>query len=157
MPRSVSRSRRWKCVATWNPQRRRGRLVDTPPGHTARPLRVPVLRQERCQAPGRRYLELPLLPQDHRRWCLHRRVRLPPAADTIVSNEGCATQRNAANTATAPLPPPPQGRPSVVSARSLRFKGALGAGMVEFFERVFCISSHHTNEMVCRSFRIPVL
>lgn len=44
------------------------------PDHTTRPLRVPVLRQELCQAPGRRYLELPILPQDHRRRSLHRLV-----------------------------------------------------------------------------------
>jgi hypothetical protein len=119
----------------------------SPPDHTARPLRVPVLRQERCEASGRWYLELPLLPQDHRRRSLHRLVSAPlsrafphPPSFQPTSPDACATCRRIANLLThaliVPLPPPPQGPRSVVCGRLLRFKETMGTGMEAFFERV---------------------
>jgi hypothetical protein len=38
----------------------------------------------------------------------------------------------------------------------LKFKGTLGTGLMEFFERFLCIGSHYPSNMAHCSIRIPV-
>jgi hypothetical protein len=85
----VSRSRRWRCAALEHPHSG-GLSLTSPPDHTARPLRLPVLRKERRQAHCRRYLELPILPQDHRRRSLHSLVRHPALVAIALVNQESA-------------------------------------------------------------------
>jgi hypothetical protein len=82
VPRSVSRSRRWRCAHPAKSPYPQSRAHNAP-DHTTRPLRVSVLRQERRQAHRRRYLELPILQEDHRWRSLHRLVSAP-ALTTIA-------------------------------------------------------------------------
>jgi hypothetical protein len=87
VPRSVSRSRRWRCARPDSPSLAKNDSSHWCSDHTTRPLRVPVLRKERRQAHCCWHLELPILQEDHRWRSLHRRVSTP---SSCCSREYCS-------------------------------------------------------------------
>jgi hypothetical protein len=146
VPRSVSRSRRWRCAHPHNPStastERVAHIYDrshnTPATsansaeRTLSSARLSVFgTADRAARPP---LEVPTLSR-----------KAPPhlIARKRSQRRFEHVQQSWSNTNKYPELPllPPQGQRSVVSARLLRFKGKLGTG-VEFFEHFLCIGSH---------------